>query len=96
MALDYKTRKRLSILILVVGLPLYIVAAVSLVNWLDRPPLLVELGIYVGGLGFLWMLPFKKVFLGGVGKGGDPDKDPDDYPPHDPAGKYGPQGKNKD
>ncbi|WP_421704748.1 DUF2842 domain-containing protein [Aliiroseovarius sp.] len=92
MALSYKTRKRLAILILVVGLPLYIVAAVSLVNWLDRPHILVELGIYVG-LGFLWMLPFKKVFLG-VGKG-DPEKDPDDYP-HDPAGKYGPQGKNKD
>jgi hypothetical protein len=39
------------------------------------------------------MIPFKRVFLG-VGKG-DPEKDPDDYP-HDPAGKYGPQGKNKD
>ncbi len=63
MALSYKTRKRLSILILVVGLPLYIVAAVTLVNWLDRPHILVELAIYVG-LGFLWMLPFKKVVSG--------------------------------
>ncbi|WP_300516265.1 DUF2842 domain-containing protein [Aliiroseovarius sp.] len=93
MALSYKTRKRLSILILVVGLPLYIIAAVSLVNWLDRPHILVELAVYVV-LGFLWMIPFRKVFLG-VGKG-DPDKDPDSYP-HDPAGKYGPQGgKDKD
>lgn len=91
MALSYKTRKRLSILILVVGLPLYIVVAVKLVSLLERPHILVELGIYVV-LGFLWMLPFKKVFLG-VGKG-DPDLDPDDYP-HDPAGKYGPQGKNR-
>ena len=91
MALSYKTRKRLSILILVVGLPVYIAVAIKLVSLFDRPSILVELGIYVG-LGFLWMLPFKKVFLG-VGKG-DPDLDPDEYP-HDPAGKYGPQGKNR-
>ncbi len=91
MALSYKTRKRLSILILVVGLPLYIAVAVTLVGLIDRPHILVELGIYVG-LGFLWMLPFKRVFLG-VGKG-DPERDPDDYP-HDPAGKYGPKGRDR-
>lgn len=59
----YKTRKRLSILVLVVGLPLYIVLAVKLVSLFERPPLLVELGVYIG-LGFLWMLPLKKLFLG--------------------------------
>jgi len=63
MALAYKTRRRLAFLILLVGLPVYIVAAVSLVNWLDRPSILVELGVYVG-LGFLWILPFKPVFKG--------------------------------
>ena len=53
MALSYKTRKRLSILILVLGLPGYIVVAVTLMNWLypdptNKPSILVELVIYVG------------------------------------------------
>ena len=37
---------------------------------LDRPPIWLELLIYIG-LGFLWALPFKAVFKG-VGKP-DPD-----------------------
>ncbi|CAM3380302.1 DUF2842 domain-containing protein [Paracoccus nototheniae] len=69
--MELKTRKRLSILILLVGMPLYVVVSVSLMNWLDgrfgRQPIWVELLIYVG-LGVLWALPFKRVFLG-VGKG---------------------------
>lgn len=59
----YKTRKRLAILVLVVGLPVYIVLAVKLVSLFERPPILVELGVYVG-LGFLWMLPLRRLFLG--------------------------------
>ena len=70
MALSHKARKRLSILILVVGLPLYIVAAVTLMSVLDRPPVWVEFGVYVL-LGVLWALPFRWVFLG-VGRD-DPD-----------------------
>ena len=61
--MDYKTRKRLSLLILLVGLPLYIIAAVSIVNWLDRPPIWAEFLVYVG-LGIVWALPFRKVFRG--------------------------------
>jgi len=61
--MNYRTRKRLSLLILLVGLPLYIVAAVSLVNWLDRPPIWLEFLVYVG-LGVVWALPFRKVFRG--------------------------------
>lgn len=72
MALSYKSRKRWSLVVLLIGLPLYIVVAVSVVNWLDRPPILVELLVYIV-LGFLWMLPFKFVFLG-VGQP-DPDAD---------------------
>ena len=71
MALTYKTRKRLALLILLVGLPVYIVVAVTVVNWLDRPPILVELLVYVG-LGVLWALPFKAVFKG-IGQP-DPDQ----------------------
>ena len=70
MALGYKTRRRLSLLVLLVGLPLYIVVAVTVVNWLDRPPIWMELLVYVG-LGFLWMMPLRSVFLG-VGQA-DPD-----------------------
>jgi Protein of unknown function (DUF2842) len=66
MALSWKSRRRWSLLILLVGLPLYIVVAISVVNWLDRPSFLVELLVYVA-LGILWMLPFRAVFRG-VGK----------------------------
>ncbi|GGG63947.1 hypothetical protein GCM10011415_08030 [Salipiger pallidus] len=70
MPLKHKTRKRLSLLLLLVWLPLYIVAAVSLVNWLGRPPIWLELLVYVG-LGFLWAIPFKFIFKGV----GQPDPD---------------------
>lgn len=63
MALSYKTRKRLSLLILIVALPLYIVAAVTIVGLFERPPILVELLIYIG-LGVVWALPLKAVFKG--------------------------------
>lgn len=76
MALSYKARRRWSLVILLVGLPLYIVAVVTLVNWADRvfgrQIIAVEFLIYVG-LGFLWALPFRSVFRG-VGKA-DPDAD---------------------
>ncbi|WP_432447981.1 DUF2842 domain-containing protein [Aliiroseovarius marinus] len=84
MALSYKARKRWALVVLLVGLPIYIVAAVFVVSLFDRPPSWLELIIYAV-LGFLWMAPFRKVFLG-VGKA-DPDADPASYP-HDPAGKY--------
>ncbi|MEM9427032.1 MAG: DUF2842 domain-containing protein [Pseudomonadota bacterium] len=70
MALSYKARRRWSLVILLIGLPIYVVACVTVLNWLDRPPLLVELLVYVV-LGIVWALPFKAVFRG-VGKA-DPD-----------------------
>lgn len=57
-------------MILLIGLPLYIVAAVTVVNWLDRPPIWLEFFVYVA-LGIVWALPFKAIFKG-VGKA-DPD-----------------------
>ncbi|WP_291733222.1 DUF2842 domain-containing protein [Leisingera sp. F5] len=68
--LSYKARRRWALVILLVGMPVYIVAAVTVMNWLDRPPLWLELLIYVA-LGVVWVLPFKFVFRG-VGKE-DPD-----------------------
>ncbi len=77
MALSYRTRRRLSLLILLVALPAYIVVAVTVVGLLDRPPILLELAIYIV-LGVAWVLPLKPVFKG-VGQA-DPDapSDPED------------------
>ncbi len=72
MPLSYKARRRWSLVILLVGLPIYIVAAVTVSNLLDRPPMLVELAIYIG-LGVVWALPFKYIFKG-IGQA-DPDQD---------------------
>lgn len=69
--LGHKARKRWSLVILLVGLPVYIVAVVTVLNWLGQPPFLVELLVYVV-LGFAWILPFKSVFRG-IGQ-----VDPDD------------------
>jgi predicted membrane channel-forming protein YqfA (hemolysin III family) len=71
MTLSYRARRRLSLLILLVGMPLYIVAAVTIVNLFDRPPFWLEIVVYVL-LGILWILPFRAVFRG-VGQT-DPDK----------------------
>ena len=75
MALSYKVRKRLAIAVLVIGVPLYVVAAVTLVGLFDRPPFWVELVIYVS-LGLVWILPLKPVFLGIARP--DPDAPPPD------------------
>jgi len=70
--LSYKARRRWSLVILLVGLPLYIVAVVTVLNWLGQPPFLVELLVYVV-LGIIWALPFKSVFQG-IGQA-DPDQE---------------------
>ncbi|WP_415920041.1 DUF2842 domain-containing protein [Tateyamaria sp. SN6-1] len=63
MALRYKTRKRLALLVLIVGVPLYIIVAVNLVALFERPSILVELLVYIG-LGVIWAFPLKAVFKG--------------------------------
>lgn len=72
MALTHTQKKRWSLVILLVGLPVYVVVAVSILNALGRPPLWVEFAVYLV-LGVLWALPFKVVFQG-VGRE-DPDTD---------------------
>jgi hypothetical protein len=61
--MSWRARRRWALVILLVGLPLYIVAAVTLVGLVERPGWLAELAIYVG-LGVLWALPFRFVFRG--------------------------------
>lgn len=70
MALSYKARRRWSLVLLLVGLPIYIILAVGILALFDRPPIWVELVVYVV-LGVLWALPFKSVFKG-IGRE-DPD-----------------------
>ena len=69
--MNLRTRKRLSLFLLLVWMPLYIVLAISAVAWFQarfgRLPFLLELAAYVV-LGILWVLPFRRVFLG-VGRG---------------------------
>ena len=72
MALSYKARRRWALVILLIGLPIYIVVAVNIVDMLDRPAFWLEFLIYVG-LGIAWILPFKFIFKG-VGQA-DPDSD---------------------
>lgn len=78
MALSYKARRRWSLVILVVGLPIYIliasVLATTVVRWLGDSSLvfLLQLIIYIG-LGIVWIMPFKSIFLG-IGQA-DPDAD---------------------
>jgi hypothetical protein len=58
-----RARRRLAILALVLGLPAYVFVAVSLVALFDRPGIWVELAVYVG-LGVVWVLPLRRLFLG--------------------------------
>lgn len=68
--MTYRWRKRLSAVVLVFGLPLYVMAAVCLVDQFERPSILVEFGVYVA-LGVVWAFPLKWLFKG-IGKP-DPD-----------------------
>lgn len=73
--LSYKARRRWALVILLIGLPLYIMLAVTLMNSLPRLPILVEFLVYIL-LGVAWALPFKFIFRG-VGQA-----DPDDPSGH--------------
>lgn len=75
MALSYKARRRWALIILLIGMPIYVVVATTIVSELERPPIWLEFIVYVV-LGILWILPFKFIFKG-VGQA-DPDAPPDD------------------
>ena len=75
--LSYKARRRWSLVILLVGLPVYIGLAWFLLSLFERHSILLELGIYIA-LGILWALPFRAIFKG-VGQA-DPDAGNDDAP----------------
>ncbi|MBB3992988.1 uncharacterized protein (DUF983 family) [Sulfitobacter undariae] len=70
MALSYKARRRWSLFVLLVALPVYIVLMIWVISLFNRPPFWVELLIYVGS-GVVWAFPMKAIFKG-VGQA-DPD-----------------------
>ena len=61
--MSYKLKRRLSLFILIVGLPLYVISIVNLISSFDRPNFLVELLIYLFS-GIVWALPLRSVFRG--------------------------------
>lgn len=69
--MTYKARKRLALFVLVVGLPIYIIVAVTIMSQASRFPIAIELLIYIL-LGIGWAFPLKWVFKG-IGQD-DPDQ----------------------
>jgi hypothetical protein len=63
MSLSWRARRRWALAVLLVGLPLYVIAAVTLVGRFGRPGVVTELAIYVT-LGVLWALPLRFLFRG--------------------------------
>ena len=61
--MSYKLKRRLSLFILIVGLPLYVILIVNLISSFDRPNFLVELLIYFFS-GIVWALPLRSIFRG--------------------------------
>ena len=61
--LNKKLRKKIAYLILFIFLPIYIIVAVSIMNYIGKLNIWIELIIYVL-LGIPWIFPFKFVFKG--------------------------------
>ena len=61
--LNYKTRRILSLLILLVGLPIYAVFVVTVMSFLVDLPIVVELLLYIF-FGVVWAFPTKFIFRG--------------------------------
>jgi len=74
MAMTYKARKRWALFVLIFGIPVYIVVAITgvdlLRDWFGRPAILLEFLLFVV-LGVAWAFPLKTVFKG-IGQA-DPD-----------------------
>ncbi|MGJ8547014.1 MAG: DUF2842 domain-containing protein [Sulfitobacter sp.] len=70
MALSYKSRRRWSLFVLLVGVPVYIIAALNVAIWIGEMPMLVELLIYVL-MGVVPAFLLRSIFKG-VGQA-DPD-----------------------
>lgn len=78
MALRWKTRRKLALLVLFVGLPVYIGLVVGIMGLIydnfGQPPVWLEFLIYMV-LGIACVFPFKSIFRG-IGRP-DPDAPPE-------------------
>ena len=63
MNINYKNRRRISLFLLLVGLPVYVILAINILAFFERPSILLEVLIYLS-LGIVWALPFKFIFKG--------------------------------
>ena len=61
--MNYKTRRILSLLILIVGLPMYAVLVVTCMAFFVALPSLIELILYIF-FGIVWVFPLKSIFRG--------------------------------
>ena len=63
MNINYKNRRRISLFLLLVGLPVYVIVAINILAFFERPSILLEVIIYLS-LGIIWAIPFKFIFKG--------------------------------
>lgn len=72
--MNYKSRRRWALVVLLIGMPVYIIIALNVMVRVDRLPIWAEVPVYIL-LGTVWILPFKRIFTG-IGQ-----VDPDDQGP---------------
>ncbi|GLQ34605.1 hypothetical protein GCM10007939_08880 [Amylibacter marinus] len=70
MALSYKARRRWSLVLLLIWMPVYIILCIGIIAMLPPLHFILQFVMYLV-LGVAWALPFKSLFRG-VGKP-DPD-----------------------
>lgn len=61
--MTYKSRRRWALVVLLIGMPLYLVIALNVMVRIDRLPIWAEVPVYIL-LGTAWILPFKRLFTG--------------------------------
>ena len=61
--MKYKSRRRLSLFFLLLGLPLYIALVITGLSFFPRQSVFIEFIIYVI-LGVVWAFPLKYIFKG--------------------------------
>jgi len=75
MTLSHAARRQLALLTVCLGLPIYVVLAVTLITAFERLPFLLEALLYIL-VGIGWIFPTRWIFMG-VGKA-DPTAGPAD------------------
>lgn len=69
--MTYKSRRRWALVVLLIGMPIYIIIALNVMVRVERLPIWAEVPVYIL-LGTVWIWPFKRIFTG-IGQ-----QDPDD------------------